>query len=217
MSQLLEYLLHIDVYLTALVAYLGPWAYVLLFAIIFSETGLIIVPFLPGDSLLFALGSLSAQSGSPLNVALLFLLLSIAAIAGNELNYSIGRYLGLKAFSKGRSFLFNKKYLEHSHAFYKKHGAMTIIIARFVPIVRSFAPFVAGIGYMNRPQFVVYNALGALLWIGLLLGAGYFLGALPLVQKNFSWVIYSILMLSILLPIAQGLVGQYKKKRKPQA
>src|SRR6266568_2229865 len=176
MAQLLQYILHIDTYLFSFVSTYGVWTYVLLFAIIFCETGLVVTPFLPGDSLLFAAGSIAANASPALNIQMLFLLLLLASILGNKLNYLIGRAVGPKVFLAKHSWLLNKKHLAEAHRFYEKHGGKTIILARFIPIIRTFAPFVAGIGYMSLRQFSFYNILSAFLWIGSLLGSGYFFG-----------------------------------------
>jgi membrane-associated protein len=184
------------------------WTYAVLFAIIFCETGLVITPFLPGDSLLFAAGSLAANTSSTLNIQLLFVVLILASILGNKLNYLIGRALGPRVFSANQSWLLNKKHLVEAHRFYEKHGGKTIILARFLPIIRTFAPFVAGVGYMRLTQFSFYNVISAILWIGALVGAGYFFGSLPFIKNHFSIVIYSIVLLSLVPPLCAFI---YKK------
>lgn len=199
--QLLNYILHIDTYLIAFVSTYGAWTYLALFAIIFCETGLVVTPFLPGDSLLFAAGSLAAQQNSPLNILSLFSLLIIASIAGNQVNYLIGKAIGPRVFSANHSRLLNKKYLIEAHQFYEKHGGKTIIFARFIPIIRTFAPFVAGVGYMTVSLFSMYNLVSALLWVGGLLSLGYFFGSIPIIKNNFALVIYGIIILSLLPPI----------------
>ncbi|KTD12113.1 DedA family protein [Legionella jamestowniensis] len=198
---LLHYILHIDSYLLSFVSTYGTWTYLVLFTIIFCETGLVILPFLPGDSLLFASGSIAAHVDSSLNIFLLFALLVLASIAGNQLNYLIGRKVGPQVFSSNSSRLLNKKHLQKTHRFYEKHGGKTIIMARFIPIIRTFAPFVAGIGYMSHSQFFIYNLASAALWIGSLTGLGYFVGGLPIVKNNFTLVIYGIIVLSLLPPV----------------
>ncbi|ASQ45408.1 DedA family protein [Legionella clemsonensis] len=198
---LLNYILHIDSYLFSFVSTYGIWTYLVLFTIIFCETGLVILPFLPGDSLLFASGSIAAQSNSSLNIFLLFVLLVLASITGNQLNYFIGRKVGPQAFSSDSARFLNKKHLQKTHSFYEKHGGKTIIMARFIPIIRTFAPFVAGIAYMNHYQFFLYNLASAALWIGSLTGLGYFVGGLPLVKNNFTFVIYGIIIISLLPPM----------------
>lgn len=200
-STIFDYILHIDVYLNTIVSTYGFWTYLLLFAIIFCETGLIVTPFLPGDSLLFAAGSIAAQADSSLNIFLLFLLLFLASLIGNQINFLIGRFLGPRIFSAENSWLLNKKHLKETHAFYEKHGGKTIIFARFLPIIRTFAPFVAGIGTMRVLHFSLFNVVSALIWIASLLGLGYFLGSIPIIKDNFSIVIYVIILISILPPI----------------
>lgn len=201
LHQLLNMLLHLDKYIVSFVALHGAWTYLLAFAIIFCETGLVVVPFLPGDSLLFTLGSIAAQPSNPLSLVILLLLLIVAAIAGNHVNYRIGRLMGPKVFTMHGSYLLNKKHLDEAHRFYEKHGGKTIIYARFIPIIRTFAPFVAGISYMGAAKFHLFNALSALLWISCLLVAGYFLGSFTVVQENFTLVIYAIIGLSLLPPV----------------
>jgi membrane-associated protein len=198
---LLQYILHIDTYLFTFVSNYGIWAYILLFLIIFCETGLVVTPFLPGDSLLFAAGSIAANVGEMLNIQILFMILIVASILGNKVNYLIGRVIGPRVFNAKHSWLLNKKHLEEAHGFYEKHGGKTIILARFIPIIRTFAPFVAGVGYMSLKQFSLYNLFSAFLWIGSLLGAGYFFGSLPFVKEHFSLVVYGIVAASLLLPI----------------
>lgn len=197
---LFSHLIHIDVYLLSFISAHGLWAYLVVFAVIFCETGLIVTPFLPGDSLLFALGSIAAQASTPLNIGVLFLLLVAASTLGNQLSYIIGRFVGPKVFSANHSWLLNKKYLDEAHKFYETHGGKTIIFARFIPIVRTFAPFVAGVGCMSRQAFVLFNLSSAVLWIGSLLGLGYFGGSLPIVKEHFSLVIYGIVAFSLIPP-----------------
>lgn len=201
MQQFLQYLLHIDVYLIAFVSTYGPLTYLVLFLIIFCETGLVVTPFLPGDSLLFAAGSIAANTNDKLSIQLLFVLLMLASILGNKLNYLIGKAVGPRVFSAKESWLLNKKHLLEAHAFYEKHGGKTIILARFIPIIRTFAPFVAGIGYMSLKQFSFYNIVSAIIWVGSLLGAGYYFGSLPFVKENFSIVVYGIIALSVTPPL----------------
>jgi membrane-associated protein len=194
---LIDFILHIDVHLAELVSSYGWQTYLILFVIVFWETGAVIWPFLPGDSLLFAAGSISALPGTPLDPIYLFLLLSTAAILGDTVNYWVGHYIGPRAFKEDGRFL-KKKYLDKTQSFYEKYGARTIIIARFVPIVRTFAPFVAGIGQMHYRRFITYNVVGGVLWNFLFIGAGYFFGNLDLVKNNFSLVILAIIVLSCL-------------------
>jgi membrane-associated protein len=197
MQQLLHYILHIDTTLLNFVTTYGAATYLVLFLIIFCETGLVVTPFLPGDSLLFAAGSIAAQATHVLSIQLLFVLLLLASILGNKLNYLIGRAIGPRIFRAKKSWFFNVKHLENTHRFYDKHGGKTIILARFIPIIRTFAPFVAGVGYMSIGLFSFYNILSAILWIGSLLGAGYFFGSLPIVKDNFMLVIYGIVAISL--------------------
>lgn len=197
-QQLFQYIIHIDIYLVAFVAAYGVWTYAALFAIIFCETGLVVTPFLPGDSLLFAAGSIAAQSGSDINIQLLFILLCLAAVLGNKMNYTIGRMVGPRIFRAKSSWLLNQRHLEEAHRFYETHGGKTIILARFIPIIRTFAPFVAGIAAMSLRSFTIYNLVSGILWTGTLLGAGYFLGSLPIIKDNFAIVIYSIIAISIM-------------------
>ncbi len=198
-GQLIEIILHLDKHLQWLVNGYGTWTYLVLFLIIFCETGLVVTPFLPGDSLLFAIGALSANG--ILDITWVFILLSTAAILGDTVNYWIGNFVGPKAFKKKDSKWFNPAHLERTHRFYEKHGGKTIIIARFVPIIRTFAPFVAGIGKMSYPVFFLYNVTGALLWMIIVLFAGYFFGNIPWVKSNFSIVILGIIIIS-LIPVA---------------
>lgn len=198
---LMDTILHIDVYLNAFVTDYGFWTYLVLFAIVFCETGLVVTPFLPGDSLIFTAASIAAQPSNSLHVVLLFMVLFSASILGNQINFLIGKFIGPRIFSAKKSWLFNKKYLEDTHAFYERHGGQTIIFARFIPIIRTFAPFIAGIAKMNALHFSVYNFVSALLWIGSLLTLGYFLGSLPIVKSNFTLVIYGVILISILPPI----------------
>ncbi|MDP3561653.1 MAG: DedA family protein [Legionellaceae bacterium] len=198
---LLNYILHLDRYLISFVAAHGIWTYLVAFAVIFCETGLVVTPFLPGDSLIFALGSIAAHPQNPLSILILLPLLILASILGNQVNYSIGRAIGPKVFSAKRTWFFNKKHLEEAHQFYEKHGGKTIVLARFIPIIRTFAPFIAGVSYMNFNRFNLYNIGSAILWIGSLLGMGFFLGSLPFVKENFSVVIYGIIAVSMLPPL----------------
>lgn len=211
MADLLNYVLHIDTYLIDFVSNYGMWAYLVLFLVIFSETGLIVAPFLPGDSLLFAVGSLAAHPDSSLNILILLCLLIVAASLGNQVNYSVGRFIGPRVFTARQSWFLNKKHLEQAHQFYEKNGGKTIIMARFIPIIRTFAPFVAGVSYMSVQQFSFYNLLSAILWVGSLLGFGYYLGTFPIIKDNFSIVIYVIIALSLTPPLLACVYGWFKK------
>jgi len=194
--QIADYFLHLGEYLDLIIQALGPLTYVLLFLVIFAETGLVITPFLPGDSLIFIVGAFSASG--LLNFIFSYITLLAAAIIGDSVNYWIGNKIGPRVFSKENSKIFNKKYLEKTHHFYEKYGTKTIVIARFVPIVRTFAPFVAGIGKMNYKTFFTYNVLGAFIWVTSLMLAGYFLGSLPIVKDNFEKAIFFIIGISLL-------------------
>ncbi len=198
MSELLNIILHLDQHLLQWIAFFGPWFYVLMFLIIFCETGLVVTPFLPGDSLLFALGALaSLGQGEGLNVWILLISLTIAGILGDTVNYHIGKYLGPKVFDQDSRF-FKKSYLTQTQSFYDRWGTFTIVAARFAPIARTFAPFVAGIGSMNYKRFVTYNILGAIAWVFTFILAGYFFGNLPVVKRNFHIVIFGVIFVSIL-------------------
>lgn len=211
MDQFINIILHLDLHLAEWATWLGPWLYLILFLIIFAETGLVITPFLPGDSLLFAVGALASVTNSPYSVHLMALLLIVAGILGDFVNYSVGKFIGPKVFSRENSRLFNKEHLIRTQHFYERFGSATIIIARFAPIIRTFAPFVAGIGKMNYSRFVVYNAVGALLWVGSFIYAGFFFGNIPAIKRNFHIVIVAVILLS-LLPIV---IGYFKSKTKP--
>ena len=195
-AQFIDVVLHLDKHLQWLVENYGVLIYLILFLIIFCETGLVVTPFLPGDSLLFVAGTLAATGA--MDVHGLFVLLVVAAFSGDNTNYWIGRFFGPKVFSRKGSLLLNPKYLEHTQGFYDRHGGKTVVIARFLPIVRTFAPFVAGIGRMVYPRFVMFAFGGAVLWIGSLVYAGYFFGNIPWVKNNLSLVIVGIVVLSIL-------------------
>ncbi|MFZ6026622.1 MAG: DedA family protein [Chloroflexota bacterium] len=210
--QLIDIFLHLDVYLTQVVTQYRELTYLLLFAVIFMETGLVVTPFLPGDSLLFAAGTLAALEGSPLNIVLLFVLLSAAAIVGDTVNYWIGHYIGPRAFSGKVRFL-KKEYMDKTHAFFEKHGGKAIILARFVPIVRTFAPFVAGVGAMTYPKFITYNVVGGLVWVTLFTFAGYFFGNIPVVQHNFEFVIIAIILVSVLPMVYEFIKARMEQKK----
>jgi membrane-associated protein len=198
LSQLVDFFLHLDRHLSRVIAEYGTWTYFILFAIVFCETGLVLTPFLPGDSLLFAAGTFAALGS--LDVWLLCLLLTAAAIIGDTVNYWVGAWIGPRAFSGNVRFL-RREHLERTRRFYERHGGKTIILARFVPIIRTFAPFVAGVGSMSYPRFLTYNVVGAVLWVGLFVVGGYLFGNLPTVRENFTYVIFAIIALSV-MPIA---------------
>jgi membrane-associated protein len=205
----IDFILHIDVHLAELVAQYGVWVYGILFLILFCETGLVVTPFLPGDSLLFVAGALAALPGNDMNVHLMALLMAVAAILGDAVNYTIGRVFGERLFSNPDSKIFRRSYLDKTHKFYEKHGGKTIILARFVPIVRTFAPFVAGMGHMSYRHFAAYNVIGALVWVLLFTYAGYLFGDLPIVQENLKLLIVAIIVVSIL----PGVVEIWRHKR----
>ena len=194
-----DLLVHLDRHLAALLQQYGPWIYLLLFVIVFCETGLVVTPFLPGDSLLFVAGTLWATAG--MDARVLAATLITAALCGDNVNYWVGRYLGPKVFRWEGSRFFNRAALDRTHAFYERHGGKTIVIARFVPLVRTFAPFVAGVGKMSYPKFLAFSVGGAILWVVSLVGAGYFFGNMPVVRNNLTIVIFGIIALS-LAPIA---------------
>lgn len=202
MSSLIEWILHVDRHLRELMEAIGPgWLYLVLAVIVFCETGLVVTPFLPGDSLLFAVGALCAIEGSPLSLWVMLPLLCFAAIAGDAVNYWIGNYLGPRVFRSETSRWFNKNHLLRAQAFYDRYGSKAIVLARFIPIVRTFAPFVAGIGRMNFLRFWFYNIVGGVVWVTLFLVAGYWMGTWEIVQKNFFVVTIGIIFVS-LLPVA---------------
>lgn len=195
LSYLIDLFLHLDKHLHELVENYGTWSYLILFTIVFCETGLVVTPFLPGDSLLFAAGALAG--GGSLDVGLLILLLTVAAILGDTVNYQIGHYIGPKVFQRDRRWL-KKKHLDRTHEFFEKYGGKTIIIARFVPIIRTFAPFVAGVGSMTYSRFLAFNVIGAVLWVVGFVLAGYWFGGLEIVKRNFTLVILAIIIISII-------------------
>ena len=192
---ILKYVVHLDKSLGEILLAYGEWTYLILFTVIFCETGLVVTPFLPGDSLLFAAGTFAGMGS--LDVKTLVVLLSLAAIAGDTVNYWIGAYIGPRAFSGEIRFL-KKEYLDRTHQFYERYGGKAIVLARFVPIVRTFAPFVAGIGAMSYGKFIVYNVVGGIAWVALFLGAGYWFGTKPMVQRNFTLVILVIVVISVM-------------------
>ena len=208
---LFDFILHIDRHLHQLASEYGLWVYGIVFLIVFCETGLVVLPLLPGDSLLFAAGSLASLPDSQLSPHLLFLGLSIAAILGDTLNYWIGKKIGPKVFASQESRFFKREYLDKTHAFYLKYGAKTIVIARFIPIIRTFAPFVAGVGKMPYRTFIFYNIIGAVIWVGSFVYAGFYFGQLPFVQTNFKLIILAIIVLSIMPPVIEYLKHRFKK------
>jgi len=201
LASFIDIILHLDKHLAVLVQQYGQWIYAILFVIIFSETGFVVTPFLPGDSLLFVAGALAALGG--MDIVVLLAVLSVAAVLGNMVNYQIGRFLGPRVFQWEQSRFFNKAALEKTHAFYERHGGKTLVISRFLPLFRTFAPFVAGIGAMSYARFTLFNLVGGLGWVGSLTLAGYWFGNLPWIQKNLSLVIVAIIAVS-LVPVVVG-------------
>lgn len=203
--KLIDFILHIDQHLVEIVRDYGVWTYALLFAIIFAETGLVVLPLLPGDSLLFAAGALCSKADTGLNVHLLAALLAVAAILGDTVNYWIGSLIGPKVFTREDSIFLRRKYLERAHAFFEKYGGRAIILARFVPIVRTFVPFIAGVGRMTYTRFLAFNIVGGIVWIYAFTYAGYLFGSHPFVQRNFKLVIVGIIAVSLLPMVVEGL------------
>ena len=196
----IDFVIHIDRHLLEIVTNYQSWTYAILFAIIFCETGLVVTPILPGDSLLFAAGAVAAMEGNPINIYALVLLMLLAAFMGDNTNYIIGKFLGSKVYEKNYR-LIKRKYLDDTHAFYEKHGGKTLIIARFMPIIRTFAPFVAGVGKMTYKRFIVFCIVGNLMWVNLFSFAGYYFGNIPAVKRNFSLVVFAIILISFLPPV----------------
>lgn len=215
MDFIIDFILHIDQYMISIVQQYHLWTYAILFLVIFCETGLVITPFLPGDSLLFVAGAIAAQPDMPLEVNILALIVFAAAVLGDSSNYAIGHFFGRKLFSNPNSKIFKQSYLDKTHEFYKKYGGKTIIIARFVPIVRTFAPFVAGMGKMHYYYFMMYNVVGGAFWVALFCYAGYFFGDLPFVQENLKVLVVAIIFIS-LLPAIIEVVRERAKLRKQQ-
>ena len=214
LSNIVDFVLHIDVHLSELIADFGMWIYVILFLVITAETGLVIAPLLPGDSLLFAAGTFAARGD--LSVWVLFFSLSVAAVIGDALNYAVGRYLGAELFrTEGARFL-KKENLDRTHDFFERYGPVTIIIARFLPIVRTFAPFVAGMGRMGYPRFLTYNVIGGVLWVALFTFAGYFFANIPFVENHFPLVILAIVLVSV-VPTAAEVIRRRRKASREAA
>ena len=214
MEFLLDFILHIDRYLIDIVQTYHTWTYIILFFIIFCETGLVLTPFLPGDSLLFVAGAITALPDMPLEINLLALILFMAAVLGDSCNYMIGHFFGKKLVHGGKSSLLKQKHIDKTHEFYRKYGGKTIVIARFVPIVRTFAPFVAGMGKMHYRFFMIYNLIGGALWVALFCYAGYFFGDLPFVQDNLKLLIVAIIVISILPAVVEILRTKWKLRTK---
>ena len=217
MEFLLDFILHIDLYLINIIQTYHTWAYIILFFIIFCETGLVMTPFLPGDSLLFIAGAITALPDMPLEINLLTLILLMAAVLGDSCNYMIGRSFGKILCNRNHSIFFKQKYLDKPPEFYRKYGGKTIIIARFVPIVRTFAPFAAGMGKMHYRSFMIYNIIGGALWIALFCYAGYFFGDMPVVQDNLKLLIVAIIVISILPAVFEILRMRFRIKTTSKA
>jgi membrane-associated protein len=212
LQDFLEIIIHLDRHLFDLCTQYGAWVYAILFVIIFCETGLVITPFLPGDSLLFAVGSLAAINALDLPTSMALLI--AAAVLGDTANYWIGAYVGPRVFHEEHGRLLNKEYLVRTHQFYEKHGGITIVIARFLPIIRTFAPFVAGIGSMTYRRFVLFNVVGGALWVSLFIPAGYFFGSVPIVKNNFSLVIIALFLIPGIPTVVEVIRMQLKKRRE---
>lgn len=203
----IDFFIHLDRYLPVIIDSFGIWVYIIVFLVIFCETGLVVTPILPGDSLLFALGTLAALG--TLNIEALLVILCIAAVAGDSVNYAIGHYIGPKVFHYNDSRFFKKEYLIKTNQFYEKHGGKTIVIARFMPIIRTFAPFVAGVGAMSYSKFIFYNITGGIAWVCIFLLGGYFFGNIPVVKNNFTIVIMAIIIISVM----PGFIEYWRQKR----
>ena len=211
LKQIFDFIIHIDVHLNDLILHYGTLTYLILFLIIFAETGFVVTPFLPGDSLIFAAGTFAAQGS--FNLHLLFIILAAAAILGDTANYWIGKFFGHKITGSEGSRFINKSHIEKTHKFFEKYGGKTIIIARFVPIVRTFAPFVAGAGSMTYKKFIIYNVIGGILWVGLFTYSGFYFGNIPAVRNNFTLVIIVIIFLSLVPPIVEYIKHKIENKR----
>ncbi|HMP78022.1 MAG TPA: DedA family protein [Pirellulaceae bacterium] len=214
--EIIDWLLHVDKHLVTGAEWMGPWLYALLFAIVFCETGLVITPFLPGDSLLFAVGGLIAVSDGAFSLPLMMILLIVAAVVGDAVNYAVGKFVGPRVFRSEKSWLLNKSHLDRAQRFYERHGGKAIIFARFVPIVRTFAPFVAGIGRMSYHRFWMFNVVGAILWVSIFLVGGYWFANLDVVKRNFHIVIFLIIGISI-LPIVWEWYRHRSRSDQPQS
>lgn len=212
----IHFVLNMDTQLPLIINAIGGWTYLALFAVIFIETGVVIMPFLPGDSLLFAAGAVTANKQTGLNIVLLWTLLAVAAVAGDTVNYWIGHFLGPKVFTTNSRWL-KREHLERTQRFYEKHGGKTILLARFVPIVRTFAPFVAGVGKMRYGYFISYNVFGGILWTAIFLFAGYFFGTLPFVQHNFELIVIAIVLVSAVPAVVEYIKARNEKPAAPAA
>ena len=215
MDTIKDLVLHLNIdTLSQIIGNYGTWTYLILFGVIFCETGLVVTPFLPGDTLLFAAGAVAARDDCNLSVKTLFIVLSVAAILGDTVNYWIGAYIGPRAFTGKFRFL-KKEHLDRTHRFYEKYGGKAIVLARFVPIVRTFVPFVAGIGAMNYPKFIFYNVFGGIAWVAIFLWGGFRFGSMELVQKNFTYVMLAIVVISVLPMVVEYLRARYGGEKDP--
>lgn len=210
MKTIIDFIMHIDEHLLQILNTYGLWAYMVVFLIVFAETGLVVMPFLPGDSLIFAIGALAAKGG--FNIFAVYIVLVAAAVLGDAVNYFVGHKIGRKAFNSKKVPFINQDHLDKTEAFYDKHGGKTIILARFMPIVRTFAPFVAGIGKMKFKDFLAYNLIGGVAWVTIFLFSGYFFGNIPFIKENFSIVIMAIILISLLPGVVNYLYGKYKAR-----
>ncbi|MDR1645624.1 MAG: DedA family protein [Tannerellaceae bacterium] len=213
MQYIIDFILHIDVHLAELISSYGVWVYAILFVIIFCETGLVVTPFLPGDSLLFVAGALATLPANDINVHMIVLALIIAAVLGDAVNYTIGRFFGKKLFRDPHSRIFKQSYLDKTHNFFEKYGGKTIILARFVPIIRTFAPFVAGMGRMGYRRFASFNVIGGVVWVSLITYAGYFFGRLEFVKENLKILLLSIIFISLLPAIIEVVREKYRLRK----
>lgn len=209
-NYIINLMLNLDIYLSYIINLFGIWTYLLLFVVVFSETGIIFLSFLPGDSLLFVIGALSANG--EINFFFSIILLTLAAILGDTINYSIGKYVGPKIFNKENSIFFNKNHLIEAHDFYEKYGGKTIILGRFIPVIRAFAPFIAGIGKMPYKKFLSFNIIGGFLWVMLIVSIGYLFGNIPIIKNNLSIIIIIIVAISILPIIVKNLLKRFNKR-----
>ena len=216
-AHFVDVFLHLDQHLNQWAIWAGAWLYLILFLIVFCETGLVVTPFLPGDSLLFAVGALTAIDGTPLSLPLVIVLLIVAGVLGDAVNYGVGKRVGARVFTSETSRLFNKKHLIRTQAFYERHGGKTIIIARFIPIIRTFAPFVAGMGKMGYARFASYNVVGAVAWVVGFTVLGHFFGNMPLVKKNFQYVILGIIVISVMPAVIEFLRERARNRREEPA
>jgi membrane-associated protein len=212
LAQIIDIFLHLDVHLAQLTATYGVLIYIILFLIIFAETGLVVTPFLPGDSLLFAVGALASLESSGLDIWVLWGLLILAAFIGDNTNYQIGKRLGPKVFANEKSVFLNPKHLAKTEAFYRDHGVKTVFFARFMPILRTFAPFVAGVGHMNYRKFMIFSLFGSVVWMSSFLGAGFYFGNLPSVKSNFHLVIFTVIGVSFLPMVITALKGRFSSR-----